>query len=63
MVYPDYKSVTEVTKIDIERTEYLDKLKTLRKKMNAKNTLILAVVGESPYAEFCGDVNIPYCQN
>ncbi len=31
--------------------------------MNAKNTLILSVVGESPYAEFTGDVNIPYCQN
>lgn len=31
--------------------------------MNAKNTLILAVVGESPYAEFSGDVGIPYCQN
>lgn len=31
--------------------------------MNSKNTLILAVMGESPYAEFNGDVGIPYCQN
>ena len=31
--------------------------------MNAKNTLILAVMGESPFAEFAGDVGIPYCQN
>jgi hypothetical protein len=31
--------------------------------MNYKNTLILGVVGESPYAEFKGDINIPYCQN
>ena len=31
--------------------------------MNAKNTLIISVVGESPYAEMVGDVNIPYCQN
>jgi hypothetical protein len=31
--------------------------------MNSKNTIILAVVGESPYAEFAGDVGIPYCQN
>jgi hypothetical protein len=42
--------MTETIKIDLDRTEYLNKLKTLRKKMNAKNTLILAVVGESPYA-------------
>ena len=31
--------------------------------MNSKNTLILAAVGESPYAEMGGDVGIPYCQN
>ena len=31
--------------------------------MNAKNTLILSVVGQSPYAEFSGDVGIPYCVN
>lgn len=31
--------------------------------MNSKNTLILSVVGESPYAEFNGDVGIPYCMN
>ena len=31
--------------------------------MNSKNTLILAAVGESPYAEMIGDVGIPYCQN
>ena len=31
--------------------------------MNSRNTLILSVVGESPYAEFSGDVGIPYCMN
>ena len=30
--------------------------------MNADNTLILAVVGEPPFAEFAGDVGIPYCK-
>ena len=29
--------------------------------MNSRNTIILAVAGESPYAEFSGDVGIPYC--
>jgi hypothetical protein len=31
--------------------------------MNAKNTLIIAVMGETPYAEMVGDVNVPYCQD
>jgi beta-glucosidase len=31
--------------------------------MTAKNTLIIGAIGESPFAEMCGDVNIPYCQN
>ena len=63
LVYPNYTTFTEKTRIDLERESYLNELKNLRKKMNAKNTLILAVAGESPYAEFAGDVGIPYCQN
>ncbi len=31
--------------------------------MTAKNTLILAVLGETTYAEFKGDVGVPYCVN
>lgn len=31
--------------------------------MTAKNTLILGVVGETTYAEFKGDVGVPYCIN
>jgi len=61
LVYPEYSSHTETVKIDVEREEFLNKLKTLRKKMNSKNTVIIGVLGESPYAEFAGDVNIPYC--
>lgn len=63
LVHPEYTTFTDTTKIAIEREKYLESLKTLRKNMNAKNTLILSVVGESPYAEMAGDVNIPYCQN
>jgi hypothetical protein len=47
----------------LERNKYLEELKTLRKNMTAKNTIILSVVGEIPYAEMTGDINIPYCQN
>lgn len=31
--------------------------------MTAKNTIIIGVLGESPYAETAGDVGIPYCKN
>jgi beta-glucosidase len=31
--------------------------------MTAKNTLIIGVFGEVPYAESVGDVNIPYCRS
>ena len=30
--------------------------------MTARNTLIIGVFGEVPYAESEGDVNIPYCK-
>jgi hypothetical protein len=50
-------------RIDLERQQYLESLKSLRKKMNAKNTLILGVVGETTYAEFKGDIGVPYCIN
>ena len=63
LVHPNYTTFTDTTKIAIEREKYLESLKTLRKNMTAKNTLILSVVGESPYAEMVGDINIPYCQN
>lgn len=63
MVYPNYTTFTDTLKINIEREKYLESLRTLRKNMNSKNTLILSVVGENPYAEMVGDINIPYCQN
>jgi hypothetical protein len=31
--------------------------------MTAKNTIIIGVFGEVPYAESVGDVNIPYCRS
>lgn len=63
LIHPQYTTFTDTTKIALEREKYLESLKTLRKNMNSKNTLILSVVGESPYAEMVGDINIPYCQN
>lgn len=34
----------------------------MKKNMTARNTLIIGVFGEVPYAESEGDVNIPYCK-
>lgn len=31
--------------------------------MNSYNTVIVGVIGEPPYSEFMGDVNVPYCYN
>jgi hypothetical protein len=30
--------------------------------MTSRNTIIIGVFGEFPYAESVGDVNIPYCK-
>jgi beta-glucosidase len=63
LLYPNYTTFTEQLRIDAERNSYLNELKTLRKNMTNKNTLILAVIGETTYAEFKGDVGVPYCIN
>ena len=33
------------------------------KDITDKNTIIIGVLGESPYAEFMGDINSKYCLN
>jgi len=63
LVYPNYTTFTDEVRIDAERTAYLNDLKNLRKNMTSRNTLIIGVIGEPPYAETAGDRNIPYCQN
>ena len=63
ILYPNYSTFTNEVQIETERRQYIDQLKTLRKNMTSKNTLILGVFGEEPYAESEGDVNIPYCQS
>lgn len=62
MLYPNYSSVTNEISINSDRNSYINTLKNLTRNMNSRNTLIVGVVGEVPYAESAGDVNIPYCQ-
>lgn len=63
LVYPNYSTFTDEVRIDTERNTFLNDLKNLRKNMTSRNTLMIGVVGEPPYAETAGDRNIPYCQN
>jgi beta-glucosidase len=63
LVYPNYTVFTDEVRIDAERNTYLNELKNTRKNMTARNTLIIGVIGEPPYAETVGDRNIPYCLN
>ena len=58
-IYPDTKDLTSVSKI---RVEFLKNLSG-RKDLNSGNTVIVGVLGESPYAEFMGDINNKYCYN
>lgn len=62
IIFPNYTSLTNEVSIEEDRVKYLEALKTKRKDMNSKNTLIIGVFGEFPYAESVGDVNIPYCK-
>jgi beta-glucosidase len=63
LVYPNYTTLEEQTRVDIEREQFLNtELKNLKKNMHANNTIIIGVLGESPYAEVMGDVGIPYCK-
>lgn len=63
IVYPKYSSFTNTTKIALERERYLAALNIMKRNMTANNTLIISVVGESPYAEMVGDIGNPYCHN
>ena len=62
IIYPNYTTLTSEVKIDEERRTFIENLKNARKNMTARNTLIIGVFGEVPYAESEGDVNIPYCK-
>jgi beta-glucosidase len=45
------------------RQAFLDNLKTQYADMTSSNTVIIATLAEPPYAEFMGDINVPYCRN
>lgn len=46
-----------------EREAFLQNLQTQYPEMTSENTVIIAALAEPPYAEFMGDINVPYCRN
>ncbi len=62
-MYTEYNDTSNVNEIQKERNDFLNRLSKIKSNMNSENTLILSVLGESPYAEMVGVINIPYCQN
>jgi beta-glucosidase len=63
LVFPNYTTLEDQTRVDLEREQFLNnELKNFKKNMHANNTIIIGVLGESPYAEVMGDVAIPYCK-
>lgn len=62
LLYPSYSSNSDPLIIAQESEQFLVHLKA-NKQISADNTLIIATLAESPYAEYMGDVNISYCKN
>jgi len=48
--------------INRDRAEFNNYLDTILQDMNSQNTVIIGTLGESPYAEFMGDINNEYCK-
>lgn len=63
ILYPSYNSTTNMKQILSARAAYLEYLKQKVKDMNAQNTVIISILGESPYAEYMGDIGVEYCIN
>ena len=61
IIYNTYQNATNQVEIEQVRNATLKKISEATD-MTSSNTLILGVISESPYAEFMGDINNPFCQ-
>ena len=62
MFYNEYKDPSDRKEIEKTRALNLENISNTND-MTAENTLILGILAESPYAEFMGDINNPFCRN
>jgi beta-glucosidase len=57
-----YTTSTDWDDIGNKRVAFINSLKAGYADMTAANTVIIGAIGESPYAEFMGDVGTVYCR-
>jgi beta-glucosidase len=62
VLYAHYQDATNSDLVAKDRTAFLKQLQTALPNMTSENTVVIAALAEPPYAEFMGDINIPYCQ-
>ena len=63
IIYPHYRSFTNLKLIAKTRAAFLNTLKQNYSDMNQANTVMIGVLAEVPYAEFMGDISSPYCRD
>lgn len=64
VLYTHYTEPTiNMDAVKVQRAQFMAQLKQLLPKMTPHNTVIIASLAEPPYAEFMGDINVPYCAN
>lgn len=62
LLYTHYTEPTiNMEAVKVQRAQFMAQLKQLLPKMTPQNTVIIASMAEPPYAEFMGDINVPYC--
>jgi beta-glucosidase len=64
IIYNNYGSTntTNESKINEIRSNTIQKIGKL-KDMTKDNTIVIGVIAESPYAEMCGDIANPFCED
>ena len=59
---PQYAKIGDLDEVQAARSAFIEKLNSIPD-MTAQNTVVVAAIAEHPYAEFMGDIDVPYCRN
>jgi beta-glucosidase len=60
LLFPQYADPTNANAVNQARSDFIQKLNSLTD-MTSENTIVINILAESPYAEFMGDINNPFC--
>lgn len=61
VLHPTYADPTDMDEVQQKRNDFIKQLESMKGDMTAENTVVVGVLAESPYSEFMGDINNPYC--